>query len=290
MPSFTARLRLSSLLITALAGAADAKDCEPVPLFGPFPGAEVDRCEKAQFAALDMQRWKDLENRRGGVERFKMEGETWTSTEKLPKGADGRKPGKLEVRRNFENAVVAAKGTILYVEEGGGRVFFKMVRDDGEWWGEAGCGGSTGDQCNTLLKRAVRVKAMEQSVVVKADQIATAMADEGKVAFYGIYFDTDKAVLKPESAPSLVEMARWLQENAAAKVFIVGHTDMVGAVPHNLQLSRERAAAVVKALIDTHGVAPARLEAQGVGPLCPVRGNGGEAGRSKNRRVEMVLR
>ena len=287
----TAALRLLlPLLLAGAAGPAGAKEpCEPVPFFSAFPGAELEKCEKARFAALDLQRWRDQEKRRGGVERFKVEGETWTSIERLAKGPDGRKPGKLEVRRNFENAVLAAKGAILYVEEGGGRIFFRLSREDGEWWGEAGCGGSTGDQCNSLLKRAVRVAAMEQAVVVKADQIASAMAEEGKVAFYGLYFDTDSAVLKAESAPSLAEMARWLGENPAARVFIVGHTDMVGAVPHNLQLSRDRAAAVVRALVEQHGVAPGRLEAQGVGPFSPVRSNAGEAGRTRNRRVEMVL-
>ncbi|MCC6335956.1 MAG: hypothetical protein IT380_18440 [Myxococcales bacterium] len=56
----------------------------------------MERCEKAQFAALDLERWKDLENRKGGVERLKVEGETWRSGEKLAKGADGRKPGGVQ--------------------------------------------------------------------------------------------------------------------------------------------------------------------------------------------------
>ncbi len=208
----------------------------------------------------------------------------------LPRGADGKKPGKLEVRRNFENAVLAAKGTVLYVDEGGGRISFRLVRDDGEWWGNSGCGGSTGDQCNSIFNRVVRVAALQQSVVVKAGQIAAGMAEEGRVAFYGLYFDTDSAVLKAESAPSLAEMARWLGQNPTARVFIVGHTDMVGNVPHNLQLSRDRAGAVVAALVKTHGIAADRLEAQGVGPFSPVRNNSGEAGRTRNRRVELVLR
>lgn len=287
----TAALLLLPFLLAAPAGRALAKEpCEPVPLFSTFPGARLDACERATFASVDLARWRDPVRRKGGVEHFKMEGESWYSIEILPKGPDGKKPGKLEIQRNFENAVLAAKGTVLYLETGGGLVSFTLVRDDGEWWGQSGCGGSTGDQCNSIYNRVVRVAALEQSVVVKADQIAAGMAAEGKVAFYGLYFDTDSAALKAESAPSLAEMARWLQENPAAKVFIVGHTDLVGSVPHNLQLSRDRAGAVVAALVKGHGIAADRLEAQGVGPFSPVRTNAGEAGRTRNRRVELVLR
>lgn len=284
----TAALLLLPLLLAAPAVAKEP--CEPVPLFSPFPGARLDVCERARFASVDLARWRDQARRKGGVEHFKMEGESWYSIEVLPKGPDGKKPGTLEVQRNYENAILAAKGTVLYMEPGGGLISFRMVRDDGEWWGQSGCGGSTGAQCNSIYHRVVRVAAMEQTVVVKADQIAAGMAAEGKVAFYGLYFDTDSAALKAESDPSLAEMARWLQENPAARVFIVGHTDMVGSVPHNLQLSRDRAGAVVAALVKTHRIAADRLEAQGVGPFCPVRSNTGEAGRTKNRRVELVLR
>jgi outer membrane protein OmpA-like peptidoglycan-associated protein len=127
-------------------------------------------------------------------------------------------------------------------------------------------------------------------VVVSAEQIAKAMGDEGKVVFYGIYFDTDKATLKAESAPTLAEMAKWLKTNAAAKVFIVGHTDMQGPVERNRTLSRDRAAAVIAALVKDHGITVDRLTADGVGPLAPAASNADEAGRAKNRRVEMVLR
>ena len=131
---------------------------------------------------------------------------------------------------------------------------------------------------------------MEQSVVVSSEQIARAMGDEGKVVFYGIYFDTDKATLKSESTPTLAEMAKWLKANASAKVFVVGHTDMQGSVERNQKLSRDRAASVIAALTKEYGIQADRLAAEGVGPLAPVASNAGEGGRAKNRRVEMVLR
>ena len=126
--------------------------------------------------------------------------------------------------------------------------------------------------------------------MVSSEQITKAMGDEGKVVFYGIYFDTDKSVLKSESTPTLAEMAKWLKANATAKVFIVGHTDMQGPAERNQKLSRDRAAAVINALTKDHGINTDRLAAEGVGPFAPVASNTGEAGRAKNRRVEMVLR
>lgn len=136
----------------------------------------------------------------------------------------------------------------------------------------------------------IRVAAMQQSVVVSAEQIAKGIADEGKAVFYGLYFDSGKSVLKPDSAPTLVEMAKWLDANAAGNVYIVGHTDMQGSAESNMALSRARAAAVVDALVKQHGIKPQRLGSEGVGPYAPVSNNTSEAGRAKNRRVEMVLR
>ncbi len=108
------------------------------------------------------------------------------------------------------------------------------------------------------------------------------------MALYGIYFDTDKAELKPESEPTLVEISKLLKADAKLKLFVVGHTDNVGTFDHNLKLSQASAAAVVAALTKKHGVAAARLTPFGAGPTSPVASNAAEAGRAKNRRVELV--
>jgi outer membrane protein OmpA-like peptidoglycan-associated protein len=69
---------------------------------------------------------------------------------------------------------------------------------------------------------------------------------------------------------------------------VVGHTDNVGQLPANLDLSHRRADAVVKILSTKYSIAASRLDAQGVGPLAPVASNDSDAGRAKNRRVELV--
>jgi len=190
----------------------------------------------------------------------------------------------LELRKNFENAIAKAHGEILYISTGSNNIYYRITRKDGEFWGSVG----TGD--NRIEHSIVRLEPMEQSIAVSSEMIAKSMFDQGKVVLYGLYFDSDKSVLKPESTPTLKEMAKWLKENPNEKVFIVGHTDMQGSVEHNLQLSDSRAEAVVQALIKQYGINGDRLKSEGVGPYSPVAGNRGEKGRAQNRRVEMVLR
>jgi len=110
----------------------------------------------------------------------------------------------------------------------------------------------------------------------------------GHAAVYGIYFDTGKADVKPESDATLKEIAQMLQQAPALTVHVVGHTDNVGTLASNMDLSRRRADAVVQVLTSKYHIAAARLNGQGVGPLAPVASNQSEEGRSKNRRVELV--
>lgn len=105
---------------------------------------------------------------------------------------------------------------------------------------------------------------------------------------YGIYFDTGKAVLKPESNATLTEISKLLAANAPLKLHVAGHTDNVGTMDANMLLSKQRADAVVAALVSQFHVAPARLLSAGVGPLSPVASNKSEDGRAMNRRLELV--
>ena len=125
-------------------------------------------------------------------------------------------------------------------------------------------------------------------VTVDAAAMAKDISATGHVALYGIHFDTDKADIKPESQPALEEITKLLKQDSSMKLFIVGHTDNVGAHDYNLGLSERRATAVVKELTTKHGIAAARLKPAGVGMLSPVAPNDSEEGRAKNRRVELV--
>ena len=137
----------------------------------------------------------------------------------------------------------------------------------------------------------VEGKSMETGKVaanLNAAEMAKGIADEGKVAVYGVYFDTGKAEVKPDSQPALAEMAKMLQQDPKLKVFVVGHTDNQGVLAQNLALSQQRADAVVKALVAGYQVDPKRLSAKGVAAYAPLASNRRDEGRQKNRRVELV--
>lgn len=137
----------------------------------------------------------------------------------------------------------------------------------------------------------IEVKPMEGGLVkVDAAYMAQELDRTGHIAIYDLHFDFDSATLKPESTPTLAEIAKLMNNDPKLNLFVVGHTDLVGDLKYNMQLSKERAHAVVLALIRDHGIAAERLGAHGVGPLVPVSSNRDDAGRAKNRRVELVAR
>ena len=149
--------------------------------------------------------------------------------------------------------------------------------------------GDTTNMAATYLE-FVEPKAMPAGqVTVDAKAMQGSLEAEGKVALYGIYFDTGKAEVKPESKAQLDEMAKLLQAQPALKAYVVGHTDNQGNLDANLQLSQQRAQAVVVALTGSYKIDAKRLQSRGVANLAPLAGNGNDAGRARNRRVELVL-
>jgi OOP family OmpA-OmpF porin len=187
----------------------------------------------------------------------------------------------LQIARNYENAVKKIGGKTLVNE---GRVFEGKIEKNGgvtyvhvEAYNEGRNYGVT----------VVETGKMKQDVVADAAALSASIAATGKAAVYGIYFDTGKSVVKPESNPSLDEITRLLKQNGSLTLYIVGHTDNVGALDYNLRLSADRAEAVVKALIG-RGIVASRLKGAGVGPYCPVASNHTEEGKAMNRRVELV--
>lgn len=128
----------------------------------------------------------------------------------------------------------------------------------------------------------------KKMVVVEAAKMADSLSATGSISLYGIYFDTDKASIKPESEPTLKEIATLLANEPKMAVIVVGHTDSQGPFDHNIDLSSRRAQAVKAALSSQYGIDSGRLTSAGAGMMAPVASNDNEDGRAKNRRVVLV--
>lgn len=133
-------------------------------------------------------------------------------------------------------------------------------------------------------KKRLDVKAR----MLDAEQMKAALDAQGHVALY-INFDTDATAIKPDSQPILGEIVKLLKANPGLKLEVQGHTDNSGTPAHNQELSAGRASAVLGALL-SQGIVMDRLTAKGYGQTKPIADNGTEAGKSKNRRVELVKR
>jgi OmpA-OmpF porin, OOP family len=126
--------------------------------------------------------------------------------------------------------------------------------------------------------------------VPSATEMIGNLTRTGRQALYSIYFDTGQAVVKPESDPTLREIAALLNNNPQLKLIVTGHTDNVGEFNANVGLSQRRAAAIVQKLIAEHQIASARLIPFGAGMAIPLANNLDEQGRTQNRRVELIRR
>lgn len=128
--------------------------------------------------------------------------------------------------------------------------------------------------------------------VVKCQPKGSSLADrlkrEGRLALYGIHFDSASDVPRADSQPTLEQLLAVLKAEPGLKLQVEGHTDSTNTDAYNLDLSERRARAVAKWLAD-HGVAADRLAPRGYGRTRPVASNGTSQGRALNRRVEVAL-
>ncbi len=244
-----------------------------------------------------------------GKKMIPVEGRLYHNNMKLIAQDKSREYTALEFHRNYENAILALGGAKISETQftrpivdavGGLREVNKSWRSappssgyehysylirspDKEYWIHVGtsAAGKTGHI--VVLEK----KAMTQSLgFLDAAAMKSALDADGRVALY-INFDTDQSTLRPDSQAAIAEIRTLLDSNAGLKVSIEGHTDNTGSADRNRQLSSERARSVLDALVGL-GIAPARLSAKGFGPDKPLADNVDEAGRAKNRRVELV--
>ncbi len=303
------------LLATSIAFAQeDVEGSKDYPLISRFPGSSISYYDVKEFNEYVLPLGK-LDKDGKLTKSQKLEGKVTQITYDAPEGRS-----ILEIYRNYELAMKKAGFETLF------SVTSKELEDWGEWVDAFASAirratdllnsilGGEGRYLAAKLTRpegdvyvalcvaigrgawgsmvqldVIEVKPMETGLVtVNAEALATDIAKTGHVAVYGIYFDTGKAEVKSESEPVLKEIAKLLQQNPKLNLYVVGHTDNIGTLTANMELSQRRAESVVKALVSKYGVDAKRLTAYGVGPLSPVASNKTEEGRAKNRRVELV--
>ena len=293
------------------AAAAQSKDVEGSkdhPLVSRYPGLVISEYSYVEYDEFTLPLGKVVDGKL--LKSQHLEGKITRIGYDSPAGRS-----ILEIYRNYESALKKGGFEILwacvnnegcgngsaplYTPKGGddwswgaGQRYLsaKASRPEGDVYVSLHIGQwSNTDRGSSLLLYVVEVKPMEGDLVkVDAAALASDITKTGHSAVYGIYFDTGKADVKPESEDALKEIAKLLQQNAQLKLLVVGHTDSVGTLASNMDLSKRRADAVVQVLTGKYGIAAARLTGQGAGPLAPVASNKSEEGRAKNRRVELV--
>jgi OOP family OmpA-OmpF porin len=270
-------MRKASLLVSLLAlllapcilaQDPDAEGCKDSPLITRMPDSSIHSCDRKEFDQVSFQVAKDKD---GNVVEKTLEGELFSWDYGNREGMS-----QIQVFRNFETALRQAGFKLVYEESPG-----LIVAQKGATWYRLE---NSGDYYHQTV---ITVNEMQQEVTADASSLADEINKSGHVAIYGIHFDTGKAVILPDSEEILGQIVKVMQNNADWKLRVEGYTDNVGAPAANQTLSEKRAQAVVDWLA-AHGVEKSRLAAKGFGATNPVADNTTDAGRAKNRRVELA--
>ncbi len=242
-----------------------------------------------------------------------VEGKITRIAYSLPYG----KQSPFSIYRNYQNALQSHKGTTLFscygnecnngaylrsaignsgislhssadYDEDFGYYAYEYSKDGTQYFIIVMTGQFSYEKSLSYEIHIIEVKEMEQ--VITLDYIASALDEEGRMAFYDIQFRTGSSELLPDAQNSIAFIAQYLKENPSKKIYVVGHTDNTGSHSNNMDLSQKRAEAVVRSLTSQYGIPSHQLQAEGVGPLAPVATNATDKGRQKNRRVEVVIK
>ncbi len=301
-------LAAGMLLVVSSVGAMCQTGVPDHPLVSRFPGSVVlehkaldfDEYRLALGPIMDTNKFTKDQHLEGKVTQFKYTVPDAAST--------------LGIARSYESALRSSGFQVLF-SCGGPACFsekFAYGYTDGSWgiwctncdqpmrYLAAKLGRPSGDVYVSLVVEKdayeggtwlsiIEVQHEQDGLVhVDASAMARDITQTGHASVYGIYFDTGKAIVKPESEPALAEITKLLASNSQLKLYVVGHTDNVGTATSNMALSRQRADAVLETLVTQYHVTADRLQSAGLGPMAPIASNLDEAGRAKNRRVELV--
>jgi outer membrane protein OmpA-like peptidoglycan-associated protein len=312
----------ATLIVSVLAaGAAIAKDipgAKDHPLVGRYTGSEIFTYKTEDFkeqrflnTALDLKADGEALTEANSL---KVEGKITDIRYNAPKDRSS-----LEIMRNYEESLKSkgfepvfscanetcfkgkastfrlafAAGDALTgsrYDNGVRYLLAKAARPEGDTYAAIFLGDNKMGPLVHVIVADTKPMQGDQIAFVDAGAMAKSIAANGHVSLYGIQFDFDKAEIKPDSRPTLDEIAKFLKANPDIALVVTGHTDAKGGFDYNVDLSKRRAQAVAADLTGKYGIAAARLTPFGAGMSAPVATNDDEAGRAKNRRVELVKR
>jgi len=266
----TTTLFITLFIFSSLSFSQDVEGSEDHPLFNRMEGFNityyiVDEFGSEYFLHTVGNSYEGIQVE-GKKTEIKYETNTPTSAYKITK--------------NYMNAIEKIGGTsyeyvqstaYLHLNKNGKDIWVKVYSSDTYYY-------------LTIIERS----SVEQEIVADPKAMAEDINSTGHVTVYGIYFDVNSFTIKPESDPTLKAISEMLKLKSELNVYVIGHTDMTGDLKHNMELSENRAKAVVDALVKDYGISAKRLTGKGVGPLCPVSTNKTEEGKKLNRRVELV--
>jgi outer membrane protein OmpA-like peptidoglycan-associated protein len=266
-------LAMNTMLATAQTDKPGCKEIEPVYM-NRIDGFYLNNCEFSEYKDIEFVYYgldgKTVRVRKAGEYRRLFYSKDKNET---------RKVSGDQIKLNYSKSVIKSKGKSL----ASNNAFFSFTNNGNEVFMKIDDAVDADDKA--FVVTIIEVKNMKQEIVMT---IGEAIEKDGKALLYGILFDTGKSEIKPESGAALKQITDFLNASTNVKVIIVGHTDNTGNYASNITLSKERAESIKNYLITTGKIEATRLQAEGVGPLCPVTTNSTDEGRKLNRRVEIV--
>jgi outer membrane protein OmpA-like peptidoglycan-associated protein len=267
-------------LVILLAGQAfsmqadqDIKGSKDHPLLTRMPGFHITGYKDTEFEG-----YRFIVDKKPEV----IEGHKYYIQYNLNSGVS--EPGELKIRRNVQDALKKIGGKVVFDDNFNKVSTIVIQKDNKETWVEVR------SYSNMYRLNIVEREVMKQEITANAEAMGNDINSTGHVAIYGIFFDSGKSEIKPESDLAIEQISKLLLNDASLKLYVVGHTDNVGTIESNMKLSKDRADAVVYSLVAKYGIPAARLKSYGVASLSPVASNDNEEGKAKNRRVELVKR
>lgn len=310
-------LLLAAAGVVAVAAPAEPKGAADVPWIGRYADSHIVTFDASAFDEAKFLMRKPKGAARDAADFLAVQGRRTRIVYQVPKGRSS-----LEVFRNFEQKLLdggfsatfgcqveacglsggqllnlafgpEVNGTMSFGAGFGRALRYGLFRKQAAGADQVvaiyvGESPMDGPRVAVLAAEAAPMQS-DRIVVPTATEMRQALDAQGRIALYGIFFDSGDATVKAESQPTLEQIVSLLRAQPALALIVTGHTDSQGDFGANVKLSERRAAAVAAAL-QKAGIAASRLTPFGAGMAAPAARNDDEAGRASNRRVELVKR